>query len=94
MSYSLNGSSNDGRADELRRQHQQRQKRFFMIFATVEGLALAAGVVVVYLLGLVDPEQGIWLLVVIALIGGVTLSAGLVSMNRCHSREMDDLTGY
>ncbi|WP_194421054.1 hypothetical protein [Microbacterium abyssi] len=93
MSYSLNGSSNDDRVDALKRQHQQRQTRFFIAFAIIEGIALLAGVVVVYLLELIDPEQGIWLLVAIALIGGFILSMSLVSIGRRHAQEMRDLTG-
>ncbi len=94
MSYSLNASSNDDRVETLKRQHQRRQSRFFIAFALIEGFALAAAVVVVYLLELVDPDQGIWLLVAIAAIGGFTMSMGLLSMNRRHAQEMRDLTGH
>lgn len=94
MSYSLNGSSNDDRVQALKREHQQRQTRFFITFALIEGLALAAAVVIVYVLELVDPEQGVWLLVGIAVIGGLVLSMGLLSMVRRHAREMDDVTGH
>lgn len=68
--------------------------RFFIAFALVEGALIAAGVVVVYLLGLIDPEQGIWLLVVIGVLGAFVLSGSLLSMTRRHAREMHDLTGY
>lgn len=94
MSYSLNGSSNDPRVDELKRQQQQRQTRLFIGFALIEGLALAVGVVVVFVLELIDPEQGVWILVVIALIGGSALGIGLVSMARRHVQEMRDPIGH
>lgn len=94
MSYSLNGSSNDPRVDELKRQQQQRQTRLFIGFALIEGLALAVGVVVVFVLELIDPEQGVWILVIIALLGGSALGIGLVSMARRHVQEMRDLTGH
>jgi len=94
MSYSLNASSNDDRVVTLKRQHQRRLSRFFIAFALIEGLALAVSVVVVYLLELIDPDQGIWLLVGIAVIGGFTMSMGLLSMNRRHAQEMRDLTGH
>lgn len=94
MSYSLNGSSNDSRVAALRKEQQQRMTRFFMAFALIEGVLLAAGVVAVYLLELIDPEQGIWLLVVIGVLGAVVLSGSLLSMTRRHAREMRELTGY
>ncbi|MDQ0643526.1 hypothetical protein [Microbacterium murale] len=93
MSYSLNGSSNDHRVDELRRQHQQRQTRFFVTFGLVEGLALAAAAILIFVLGLIDPEQGIWVLIGIAAVGAFILSTSLMSMIRRHAREMRDLTG-
>lgn len=68
--------------------------RFFMGFALIEGVLLAAGVVAVYLLQLIDPEQGIWLLVAIGVLGAVVLSGSLLSMTRRHAREMRELTGY
>jgi len=93
MSYSLNGSSSDDRVGALKREQQQRQTRFFVAFAVIEGLALAIAVVVVFVLQLVDPEQGIWVLVIIAVIGGFAMSMGLLSMTRRHAQEMRDLTG-
>lgn len=68
--------------------------RFFIAFAVIEGLALLAAVVVVYFLGLVDPDQGVWILVVIAIIGGLVMSTTIMSMTRRHQQEMRDLTGY
>ncbi|HWK77710.1 hypothetical protein [Microbacterium sp.] len=93
MSYSLNGSSDDHRVEALKRQHQQRQSRFFITFAVVEGLAILAAVVVVYLLGLVDPQLGIWILLAIALIGATAMSTGIMSMTRRHAQELRDITG-
>ena len=93
MIYSLNGSSNDHRADALKREHQQRLTRFFVTFALVEGLALAAAVVVVYVLGLVDPQQGVWLIIGVAVVGGLVLSMSLLSMVRRHTRDVKDVTG-
>ncbi|MGO2933651.1 MAG: hypothetical protein ACTIKQ_13035 [Microbacterium sp.] len=94
MSYSLNGSSNDSGVAALRKAQQQRMTRFFVAFALTEGILLAAGVVVVYLLELIDPEQGIWILVAIGVLGAVVLSGSLLSMTRRHAREMRELTGY
>ncbi len=93
MSYSLNGSSNNDRAAALTREHQQRLSRFFIAFALIEGLAFAGAVVVVYVLGLIDPEQGIWLVVGVAVAGGLVLTISLLSMVRRHARDLRDVTG-
>lgn len=94
MSYSLNGGSRDPRVDFLRDQHRQRLTRFFITFALVEGLLLAAAVVVVFILGIIDVDQGIWIIGTIAAIGGLILSFSLLSMSRRHAHDMRDLTGY
>jgi ABC-type cobalamin transport system permease subunit len=94
MSYSLNGSSNDPRVAELRKQHQHRLSRFFITFAIIEGIVMLAGIAAVSLLEIVEPEQGVWLLLAIALIGGLVMSVRLMSMTRRHGREMKDLTGH
>ncbi|MGM7670618.1 hypothetical protein [Microbacterium sp. A93] len=93
MSYSLNGSSKDPRVDALREQHRQRQNRLFITFALVEGLLVVAAVLVIFVLGIVDVDQGIWILVAIAAIGGLVLSFSLLTMVRRHAHEMRELTG-
>lgn len=94
MSYSLNSSSaEDPRVEALKRQHQQRQSRFFLTFAVVEGLAIAAAIVVVYVLDVLDPEYGIWVLLAVAAIGATVMSVGIMSMTRRHAQEMRDITG-
>lgn len=93
MSYSLNGSSNDPRVEELKRQHQRRQTRLLVTIALVEGIALAAAAIAVYVLGLVDPDQGIWILIGIAAVGAFVMSTSLMSVIRRNAREMRDLTG-
>jgi len=93
MTYSLNGGSNDDRVAQLRQQHQAQRTRLFLTFALIEGIAFAVAVVVVFVLELVDPEQGMLILVAIAVIGGGAMSLGLMSMLRRHGQEMRDLTG-
>lgn len=93
MSYSLNASSNDPRVEELKRQHQRRQTRLLVTIALVEGIALAVAAIAVYVLGLVDPDQGIWILIGIAAVGAFVVSTSLMSMIRRNAREMRDLTG-
>lgn len=97
MSYSLsNSSAADPRVEALKRQHQQRLSRFFLTFAVVEGLAIAAAIVVVYVLDVLDvldPEYGIWVLLAVAAIGATVMSVGIMSMTRRHAQEMRDITG-
>ena len=94
MSYSLNASSNDDRVETAKRQHQQRMTRFFLAFAVIEVLAFVAALVVIYSLGVVDPDQGVWILVGIAVIGGLVMSTSIMSMSRRYKQEMRDLTGF
>lgn len=94
MTYSLNAGSNDPRLAALRERQQQEQKRLFITFAAIEGLLIAAALVVVYLLGVIDPEQGVWVLVAIAALGGFVFSTMLLSLVRRHTRERNELTGY
>lgn len=91
MSMSLNRSSNDPREPDLLRRHRKELNRFFVTFAVIEGLLLAAGIAVIYLFELVDPDQGIWILVAIAAIGGFFMSAYVVSITRRHARERRDI---
>ncbi|HCS60687.1 MAG TPA: hypothetical protein DIW46_04695 [Microbacterium sp.] len=94
MSYSLNGSSNDDRVETAKRQHQQRMTRFFVAFALIEGLALLIALIAVFFLKVVDPEQGIWILVGIVVIGGLVMSTMSMLMIRRHQQEVRDLTGF
>ncbi|WP_102193601.1 hypothetical protein [Microbacterium aurantiacum] len=77
MSYT-GDSSVGGRVRDVEKDYAQRQTRLFRNFALVEGSVLLIVVVVVYVLGLVDPDVGVWVLAGVALIGGVSLSALLM----------------
>ena len=87
----FDGGWDDPRVVALRDQQRRRQTRFFLVFALIEGFALLAATVLVYGFELVDPEQGIWILIAIAVAGGVVLSATLLSMMRRHTQELRDL---
>lgn len=90
---SFDGSVNDPRMIEMRRRHQRRMTRTFVLFATVEIVVLVAAAVLVYGFQVVDPEQGVWILVAIAAVGGFTLSGLILSMTQRHARELRDLGG-
>lgn len=93
MSQHPHGSPASTRAEELRRTQQKRQQRALIGFAVAEGFVLAIAVIVVYVLQLVDPVVGVWLLVAIALVGGGLLSTYLVTSMRRNQRELTALTG-
>lgn len=77
MSYT-GDSSVGGRVRDVEKDYAQRQTRLFRNFALAEGSVLLIVVVVVYVLGLVDPDVGVWVLAGVALIGGVALSTLLM----------------
>ena len=93
MSQHPRGSPASTRAEELRRTQQKRQQRALIGFAVAEGFVLAIAVIVVYVLQLVEPVVGVWLLVAIALVGGGLLSTYIVTSMRRHQRELTALTG-
>lgn len=62
-----------------------------MAFALIEGLVLALAVIAIYVLRLIDPAMGVWVLVAIALVGGSALSAFLVLSLRRDQRELETL---
>ncbi|WP_243228447.1 hypothetical protein [Microbacterium sp. CIAB417] len=89
MTY--DGGYDDPRVVAARQEQQRRQSRFFVAFALIEGGLLLAAAVLVYGFEIVDPDQGVWLLVAIAAIGGVVLSASLLSMSRRNLQQLRDL---
>ena len=93
MSQHPHGSPASTRVEELRRTQQKRQQRALIGFAVAEGFVLAIAVIVVYVLQLVEPVVGVWLLVAIALVGGGLLSTYLVTSMRRNQRELTALPG-
>ncbi|WP_299298431.1 hypothetical protein [uncultured Brachybacterium sp.] len=77
MNHLPASSSADAAAADSRRVQQERQ-RFFIAFAVMEGIVLALAAVLIYVLELIDPALGHWVLIAIALLGGGILSTYLV----------------
>lgn len=92
MSHDPASSSVESRAAELRRTQEQQRQRIFISFAVIEGIILAIAILVIYVLELIDPALGVWVLIAIALVGGSLLSAYLVTSMRRNQRELADLT--
>lgn len=87
----FDGGWNDPRVVALRDEQRRRQTRFFLTFALIEGAALLAAVILIYGFEIVEPDQGVWILVAIAVVGGIVLSSSLLSMMRRHNQELRDL---
>lgn len=51
--------------------------RFFLRFALTEGAVLAILIVLMYAVGIIDPDIGLYLLIGVALVGGLVLSVVL-----------------
>lgn len=76
---------------ELRRRQQAELSRFFVRFAMIEAAVLTAAVVIIFVLELIDPSLGIWVLIALAAIGATVLSGYLVTTTRRHQRERGEL---
>ena len=81
------------RADEIRHAQQKRQQRALIARALVEGAVLAVAVIAIFVLELIDPAVGIWVLVGIALLGGGALSTYLMISMQRNQRERSQLEG-
>ncbi len=91
IEHSDHGSSTPP-ADQLRRHQQERLSRFFIGFAIVEGLLLGACVLAIFVLELIDPELGIWLLVGVAAVSATVLSTFLMATTKRNQRELEQST--
>ncbi|MGF6822712.1 hypothetical protein M2317_001619 [Microbacterium sp. ZKA21] len=87
----FDGGWDDPRVLAARGEQRKQQSRFFLWFALIEGAALLLAVVLVYGFEVVEPEIGIWVLVAIAILGGIVLSSSLLSMMRRNTQELRDL---
>lgn len=76
---------------ELRRRHEQERSRFFLRFAVIEGAVLLIAVVAIYVLELIDPALGIWVLIGLAMVAGTILSVFLVSKVKRDQAELEAL---
>lgn len=94
MTHTPGSSSVASPSNGDRSVQQQKLQRFFIAFAAIEGIILAAAVVLIYVLEVIDPAIGHWVLITIALLGGVVLSSYImknVHGNRPESGERSGL---
>jgi hypothetical protein len=93
MTHSPSSSSVASSEDEARRERQQKLQRFFITFAVIEGVILAAAVVLIYVLEVIDPAIGHWVLIAIALLGGLVLSSYIMKNVQGNRQEPAERSG-
>lgn len=71
----------------------RKRSRLFVAFACIEGAMLAGAVIVVYVLKLVDPDVGVWILVALALIGSLVLSTMIIQQIKAQQQAIRDVGG-
>lgn len=71
----------------------RKRSRLFVAFACIEGAMLAGAVIVVYVLKLVDPDVGVWILVALALIGSLVLSTMIIRQIKAQQQAIHDVGG-
>lgn len=85
--------SKDPRVQAVLTDFGGRRARFFMTFAMIEGAVLAVAVLAVYVLDLIDPEIGIWVILAVALLGATVVTFGLMSLMRAQQRAVREAQG-
>jgi len=70
----------------------RKRARMFVTFACVEGPVLAAAVVV-YVLKLVDPDTGMWIMVALALLGALVLGTMIIRQTQAQQQAIRDVGG-
>lgn len=86
--------STQARVQRINEDFARRRSRFFLGFAIVEGLLLAAAVVVaVYVLEVGDPDQGFWIIAAVAALGAMVMAGWIVSSTRAQQQAIRDVGG-
>lgn len=91
MSDAQVGDSTTSEADRIRREHGARRARFMLLFATVEAIVLFAAVVLIFVLRVIDPDTGVWVLVALAAVGATVLGTYLILSTRRLQSDLEAL---
>lgn len=86
-------TSVEGRVARVNERFRTRQVKLFTTFALVEAVAFGTAIVAIYILNLIDPEIGTYVLAGIALAGGLVLSTLLMRSIRTHRLALDQARG-
>jgi len=85
--------STEAQVRRISAEFARRRARMFVAFACVEGPVLLGAIVVVYVLKLVDPQYGVWVVAGVALISALCLSALVISHAKAEQQAIRDVGG-
>ncbi|MFJ4165744.1 hypothetical protein ACIPY5_09315 [Microbacterium sp. NPDC089698] len=85
--------STEAQVRRISEEFARKRSRMFVAFACIEGALLAGAVIVIYVLNLVDPDVGVWILVALALIGSLVLSTAIVRQIKAQQQAIRDAGG-
>jgi len=88
-----NDTSIAGREARVNAEFQKRQTRLFTRFALAEVVVFALAALGIYVLKLVDPDTGMFVLIGIAVLGGLTLSTLLMRMIKAKQQALAQARG-
>ncbi|KJL34157.1 hypothetical protein [Microbacterium azadirachtae] len=85
--------STEAQVRRISEEFARKRSRMFVAFACIEGAMLAGAVIVVYVLKLVEPDVGVWILVALALIGSLVLSTMIIQQIKAQQQAIRDAGG-
>lgn len=85
--------STEAQVRRISEEFARKRSRMFVAFACIEGALLAGAVIVIYVLNLVDPDVGVWILVALALIGSLVLSTAIMRQIKAQQQAIRDAGG-
>ena len=85
--------STEAQVRRISEEFARKRSRMFVAFACVEGAMLAGAVIVVYVLKLVEPDVGVWILVALALVGSLVLSMMIIQQIKAQQHAIRDAGG-
>jgi len=85
--------STEAQVRRISEEFARKRSRMFVAFACIEGAMLAGAVIVVFVLKLVDPNLGVWILVALALVGSLVLSTMIIQQIRAQQQAIRDAGG-
>ncbi len=85
--------STEAQVRRISEEFARKRSRMFVAFACIEGAMLAGAVIVVYVLKLVEPDVGVWILVALALVGSLVLSTMIIQQIKAQQQAIRDAGG-
>lgn len=71
----------------------RKRARMFLAFAFIEGALLVGAVLTIYGMKLVEPRTGVWIMLVIVILGGIVMTAMILTQMRAQRQAIRDLGG-